>query len=395
MDPVIVSGDRVQGILGHQKENYGLFVSSKGALQPIPFQIDERDKSGEFVLTGGKDAGEDEDRGLFDENDELVFYAKDAGDRIKTESVPKTASASWEITVTDPLSRKQGWAYLLLFPSPPERSSVDYGNYSPEQMEIRMHNFITGYTELLKAAPAKYAFTREIGGDEQDILDRVKIRMHIKTIITLNRNEEDVKVKELGYIDGPVRVITRDKYKINLILGIPASTWETERYYYYCFADFPVVMSLPMRPTKLHVKIYDDFIDSRGWKLFSDTNPAGHTVDGETTGENDGLDLSPWKWSVLSNDRFSFWSLAIYPPGVPDNTLLYYIDDPERVDPNEDVNGELPGLGNNFLHNWDEVESYPQTIILRHFLMEAYRPGDEKAVVNIQDHPLTVDGKAL
>lgn len=79
---IIITGDKCSGMTGQPISNYGLFVLKDGAIVPIPFQIDEVigvDKNREFVYTHGKKKTQDEDKGVFDANDQLVFMARDLG----------------------------------------------------------------------------------------------------------------------------------------------------------------------------------------------------------------------------------------------------------------------------------------------------------------------------
>ena len=62
-------------------EQLSLLRVTNGELEPAPFQIDERDQKDRFALPDGPAASRDEAPGVFDDNDLLVFAARDLGER--------------------------------------------------------------------------------------------------------------------------------------------------------------------------------------------------------------------------------------------------------------------------------------------------------------------------
>lgn len=67
----------------------------------IPFQVEERDGSGNLVLPEGPQAAHDESPGVLDENDLLVLSASDLGER-------STLDGASEIRAWDPLTGRSG-----------------------------------------------------------------------------------------------------------------------------------------------------------------------------------------------------------------------------------------------------------------------------------------------
>jgi hypothetical protein len=396
MDPVIVTGAQCLPLIGQPIGNFGLFAFRNGILDAIPFQIDEVDGSGHFVLTHGQGKAKDSDKGHFDANDQLVFMALDTGDHMMhTHHIPDTVRGCMEIAVTDPLTGEKGWVYLMTFSNPPPRSTVTYVRYDPNNLQVVARNYSIEFNKRFPVAGEKYAFGKAIGGDETAITDRVKVRIHMKLLAAFDKSEEDIAVKEIGSIDGPVRAIVRESDTMSLFLRIPATKTVGDTLFYYSFADFPFIVDQVVRPTAFRVKMYDDFINLAGWTFYSSTNPKGHLIDGVMDDKDKGVDLSPWKWLVISNDRLAFWSTALYPPGCPVHANLYYNDDSTARNLPESVPGEVPGLGWDFSEGWDKVTRFPLELRLVHFFTKAYTPGDENAVVNIHDHPLETEVKQI
>lgn len=390
LDPVVVTG-RDTGLTGRPIAGYGLFAVNDGELAPIPFQIDRRDADGNFLLTAGKEAVLAENPQL-DDNDELVFMAMDTGDQLADEKQLSGKNGDWvELQVTDPVTQEMGWAYLVTGDCPPETSPVDYVSYDADDSAFATRNYSGRYDEDHPVGACRYAFEEGVGGQGEDFIDRIKVRVTMRSMgVTLHRSEEDIKVKELGYIDGPVRVIVYSKNVTPLVLGIPASATRQYTYYYDSFADFAFAASFPLKPGYFRAVIIDDFTDARGWTFYNSNNPGGHVIDGQMDETDRRLDPSPWTWGALTNDEQCFWSVWKAPPGCPVQASLYFNDKEESNDEMEDEEGELPGIGFDFDTGWDQLEEDRVELRLVHFYTRGYRPGMEKVVGNVYGAPLVV-----
>lgn len=386
MDPVIIKGMDCGFILGHPISNYNVYSYKDDKLNIIPFQIDKV-INGNYVLTSGKDKSTNSNNN-FDKDDELVFMVKDTGNKIKNYKF-KDAISCAEIEVTDPETSDKAWVYLVLYKTATQKSTVDYVNYNADKLTITAENYIAAFNKEHPVAASFYAFGKGLGGDGTNFLDRVKTRISMTSMgITLNYTEDNIKVKEYGYIDGPVRVIVHTKNITPLILGIPASSTEQDTIYYYTYADFPFAAKFPIKPSAFHVTIIDDFRNAIGWKFYSSTNLAGHVIDGKMDDSDKSLNLSPWKWSVLTNDKFGFWSRCIMPAESPVKAHLYYNDNATAVDSHENVKGELPGIGYDFKEGWSNLKTKSTKFNLVHFYTKSYSRGMEKEILNVHDNPL-------
>ena len=386
IDPVIVKGKNCEFILGQPINNYNLYSYQDDKLNAIPFQIDKI-INGNYVLTAGKDKSKSSNNN-FDKADELVFMAKDAGNKIKDYKF-KDAILCAEIEVTDPETSDKAWVYLALYKTATQKSTVDYVDYNAGNLKITAANYIAAFSKDHPVGASLYAFGKGLGGDGTNFLDRVKVRISMTSMgVTLNRTEDDIKVKEYGYIDGPVRVIVHTKNTTPLVFGIPASSTEQDIIYYYTYAEFPFAVKFPIKPSRFHAIIIDDMKNSIGWKFYSSTNLAGHVIDGKMDDSDKSLNLSPWKWSVLTNEKFGFWSRCISPPACPVKPYLYYNDNANAVDKLEDIKGELPSIGYDFKEGWLDLKTDFIKFNLVHFFTKPYSRGMEKEILNVHDNPL-------
>jgi hypothetical protein len=142
-DPVVVRTDALAGVSDPTTARYRLYAARKGRLEPIPFQFDARGADGELVLS---DDGADTEF-TFDDDDELVFMAKDTGDRVADTALPAKSDAALEIRVTDRSRTGHTWAYLVHFPAdPPPCSPVRYATFDVARQEARALSYQVRYS---------------------------------------------------------------------------------------------------------------------------------------------------------------------------------------------------------------------------------------------------------
>lgn len=117
-DKVIVQTDVLKALPTRHTSNLRVFSSHHGKLEPIAYRFFSRSKNGITDSTGHGDF-------FLDDDDELVFSAKDTGDRVTGAAFPLDCDAVMELSVSDPVSGETGWAYVLHFPGRPARLPWD------------------------------------------------------------------------------------------------------------------------------------------------------------------------------------------------------------------------------------------------------------------------------
>src|SRR5207248_1109409 len=127
-DWVVLQGKELPRLKGTHKDKVRLYAQKNGTLQPIPYQVDERTPEGNYCFTDGPEEMRvrDTDNGLIDDNDEVVFMARDAGDLADEKGFPAGQKAVHLIQLTDPVDNTTGWVYAFVFDEPPPRSTRKY-----------------------------------------------------------------------------------------------------------------------------------------------------------------------------------------------------------------------------------------------------------------------------
>ncbi len=397
-DPVIVTGDRLKKFLGKHKEKLRLYAQKEGNFIPIPYQIDELTPENEYAFTNGKEAVEDTDKGLIDGNDELVFMVRDTGDRVSEESWPPGNLGGVEIEVNDPLDGKKGWAYLLEFSKPPERSKVDYvsTDLSGGIYRIKARNYYLDNAEYPQNAfrPTVTSITPAAGGDNTDIYDSPRQRVTVSLLsFTVRKNEKDIKTKIVAFIDGPVRVINKNEIRLRLFWKIWLPTPGSVTKLYYSHYDLPTNLHFAIglaKRTPSRLRVSFDLVDTAiGYKFYNSHNPNPVIIDGAMSPEERALDRSYPDWNVITGTHGTQINRFTYPPRLRGKDhRLYYMDDSRLRDPPEMVPGQIGQAGFDVDLTGAKSGFYP--LIYHVYYPEGFQIGDEVKCLNILEHPLAV-----
>jgi hypothetical protein len=184
---------------------------------------------------------------VFDHNDLLVFIARDLGDRdLEVEKALK-ATGGDEIEVTDPVNGAKGWAYLADYAaSPPAPSATQYMHYQAKERRLVSPAYAFSFSDT------KVALVEDLAVQGTPVLDRSRI--YGRTQISLGPIEKQVRFTEedvhghlMGYIAGPVRIVTRSRACIDLGFGICSPEVFCLHFYYRDYAKVPACLLVRFR----------------------------------------------------------------------------------------------------------------------------------------------------
>ncbi len=412
-DPVIMEGKSFPELMGKKIENLRLFTFLEGEFKPIPFQIDEKLPDGSYVLPNlvpgvrkGKDVStKDEDQGLFDKNDDLIFLVKDIGDRAVRSLWREGYDTGMEIVVTDPLTGGKGYAYLLHFALPPPPSEVDYVKIHIGEKRITVE--AARYTIGSPVNATYFDYGSRIGADGKkgpDILDRAN-KIRAKAKIRFLRigfdfaSDEVTKSYPLAWKDGPVRVILRAKQKQDLKIIEVKTSGYAESYFYFNYLIRPTILDLPISLGKF-LSSFDlygaiDFTDAiYGAKIYDAVNTQGTVLDGKMSEAE----------KALITDVDHGWIMGIHPIMGTMFTRLFFppewlkhvkrgsfiVDDETINEEPEDNPGQIK-TGYHF-GNFVKCLVKGRHVYDEHFYFpEKFKWGDQDKILNISDNPVETE----
>ena len=269
--PVVIPGFKVrQGIL-YPVSMYRLYkTEADGTPVPIPFQIDEINKDGDYVMGVGSPELR-QSNGIFDLVDELVFMGDDAGPavrpkwkgmtpshviEIKLSELEKRTSDSSKDLTTSKKERRTGAVYLaIFFKNPPPLSKKRYVSYDKDnatvvtsryRYQFNQQNYLvvrgiemipngtstldtSGTSDQKKEPTSDQKIKSKLIADQNFIplvdSSTFYLKADLKYFITLEVNHSALNTALEGYKVGPVRVIVRVSFiysflKLNFELGM-------------------------------------------------------------------------------------------------------------------------------------------------------------------------------
>ena len=260
-DPVVVSTAELASVADHSTASFRLYRVDKGQLFPIPLQFDARDDHGDVVVDGT-------DEFLFDDTDELVFMAKDTGDRALADHWPGGCDSVLEIAVVDPLHGEQGWAYLVHFPgAPPPPAAEHYVSFDRAANQARSSFYEVDYARARNFYTGMRV-THAAGGNDTNLIRQTRMRGSPTLSLlfkdfTFEFTEQSSIVAIDGVRVGPVRAVRRVRLSIDLgplFPDLPNGTVYT--YHYFSSYVTPARIGFPWIVLKtLHAFQFEDVID--------------------------------------------------------------------------------------------------------------------------------------
>lgn len=238
--PVVITGAKIKTVTHYPISMYRLFRSDpSGKAIPIPFQIDEINEWGDYVLSEGGDVTAKTGNGIFDLQDELCFMGDDVGPPkppTNWDGIGKPA-LMFEIHLgfrgKNTAGDNEGAVYLgIYFQAAPKPSDRNYVSFSRESAEILTSRYRYGFdqknwlvarrVEMLKRGTERSASPEFI-----PLLDSTTFYMKadLKYFLTVEAGHRSIDSMLEAYKTGPVRTIIRISFhytflKLNFELGM-------------------------------------------------------------------------------------------------------------------------------------------------------------------------------
>jgi hypothetical protein len=385
-DPVVLTASRLGALPDRQTRDLRLIRVEHGQPVPIPFQFDQCDRRAEVVVDGPAEF-------TLGNDDELVFMAKDAGDRADRDIWPPACDAVVEIALADPLRDERGWTYLLHCPgAPPLPALTPSVTYDRAHDEARSPFYQVDY-----ARTHNYFIGMRIGDGSgalsPNLLRQTRMRgsptfSMFFASVTLSFTERNSIVVVDGVKNGPVRAVRRARLSVDLgplFPDLPNGTACT--YHYPRSIVTPTRFGVPA----LALRLLRDFrfesvvdFDPRAMPMryWDAANPAGVALDGPPDAALvTAVDHSWWVHSsaagavlhaLLIPNRWREWGIvrgSVVHDGAAGYSLLHMIR----------------------LREGGDYDLLQAAIVLP----DAYRPGDEAQPMAVLETPLQAEVRRL
>lgn len=278
--PIIIPAQKIRAVQYHPVGMYRVFKSSvNGVAIPIPFQIDEKDRYGDYILAKGPLPNHKLSNGIFDFRDELSIMGNDVGPvKTPTKWDFKKPSVLYELKFINQQTKKEGAVYVgAYFSDPPPLSKLSYISFNLKKAEILTSRYRYAFN------PDNYLIINDVfinRGNKKPfhLIDAstLFLRADLKYFLTLTINQENIESELEAYKDGPIRCIARVNFnykilKLNFDLGM-----YTEVSFFSNSVILPALIDNPLDGQKIlneGSQFYYgfSFIDNP-WTLKIDTN---------------------------------------------------------------------------------------------------------------------------
>lgn len=237
--PVVVQGSKVKPVTHYPVNMYRLFkADDQGNAVAIPFQIDEINEWGDYVLPSGGTVTANTGNGIFDLQDELAFMGDDVGPvKAPTKWPTGKPALTFEVKLTfkgkNEAGDQEGAVYLgVYFQNPPPVSDRQYVFFNRETAEVVTSRYRYGFDQKNWLVARRVEMLQK--GTERDktpgfipLLDSTTFYMKadLKYFLTVEANHRSINSSLEAYKIGPVRSIVRISFhytflKLNFELGM-------------------------------------------------------------------------------------------------------------------------------------------------------------------------------
>lgn len=232
--PIVIQGFKIRGATNYPLLMYRLYATDdSGRATQIPFQIDEINEWGDYVLPDGGPITAKTGNGIFDLQDELAFMGDDVGPVKKPTSWdgPKPTIV-YEIRLaydprrgTNAVGPNAGAVYLgVFFQSPPPLSERRYVQFDRSQAEVTTSRYRYGFDTKNWLVARRVEMIRK-GSERSEspsfvpLLDSTTffMRADLKYFITVEANHRSINSELEAYKQGPVRTIVRISFHYNFL----------------------------------------------------------------------------------------------------------------------------------------------------------------------------------
>ena len=399
-DPVIVRTGLLAGLPDRETSRCRLYALRHGSLEPVPFQFDPRGADGELILS--EDGAETEF--TFGDDDELVFMAKDTGDRAPNDLLPATADAALEFAVVNRARAGTAWAYLVHFPeNPPPRSPVRYAIFDTARQEARALTYEVSYSQDRSNFLRRVRILPGAGGAGETLIERFTMRISptfsfLGMTLHPTLTEESFSVAPDGLKNGPVRAIRRVRQSLDLGRMFPdIPNGRVSTYYYATSFQTPSRFSVPWLALKTLRDFRFESVDelgthSEGMRYWDAANTGGVPFDGS---ERPAATDADHDWWVVSGARGMCLQALVIPEEWRAWGIKRGIVFMDRADAAAG-SGTEPGAGYSLLRmtRLRRAGGYDLGSVFV-VLSRPYRPGDESEVLAGFRDPLETEVRML
>ncbi|MDR2591971.1 MAG: hypothetical protein LBC59_04095 [Chitinispirillales bacterium] len=255
-DPIVIAGKNIPRLLG---KPIASIVVLNGSGTAIPFQIDEVTKDGEYVLDKGESPNVKEGNGVLNEQDEIAFLWNDAdavdaeagvNKGIGTNINNNDIDSNIKTTITLTRGKEKRTVTVVFDPtSSLPRSPRSYIGYNHNTGRVATEYYYADFAKdrfhFVRAGVMDFTSNKYV-----DLTNELRVEILLKTLfglIPIRYGEGDLVCFVRRYKVGPIRLIRRGDFHLNLGFGVKGSRAAVNQICYPKVVKVPVYVHLPIR----------------------------------------------------------------------------------------------------------------------------------------------------
>lgn len=374
--PIAISGNDLPSFLNMPVSRISAFSYRNNVLAAIPFQIDKRDSKGRYDLSSKANT----QNMLLDANDECVFMAADAGDRIERLESYFAQQPVFEIGIVDPKTGERKWVYLAEPKSGQSHSITEqhYVFYDADKDSVETSIYKIGFSRAYPFLIDSLQWHADTSDKwTRNVADTMKIRHSGKLLgQPFVRTQADYQSRLIGVKKGPVRIIRRTVNTVRILAFLQSPSVAID---YIAFAngfqmDTTVDFPFPLGWFFSNIKTYTtmDWSDDPSLpvtQIFQTGTSKGLVIDGKMTKEKELFNQAGGQQYALQNAYGLILTQLVVDKDLPVIANNFLLDDRSQTDPPENLPGQFGNIG--FLStNWEKVDTAPHHLLFNVLLLQ-------------------------
>lgn len=374
--PIVILGKDLPAFINAPVSRISALSFRNNTLKSIPFQIDKRDAKGRYDLSNNASTQNQ----LLDKNDECVFMADDAGDRIERLPAHFSQQPVTEIGMVDPQTGIHKWVYLIKAKHDQTTTFVDqhHVSYDADKDSIKTPTYKIGFSKTHPFLMDSLQWHTDTPDKwTGNVADTMKIK-HTGKLLgrPFVRTQADYRSRLIAVKEGPVRIIRRTLNTVHILGFLQSPSISID---YIAFAngfqmDNTIDLPFPLGWFFTNVKTYTtiDWNDNPSLpvtQIFQTSLSKGLTIDGKMTKEKELFNQTSGQQFGIQNGYgliLAQLDMEKSLPLIASNTLL---DDHTQAEPPEKIPGQFGNIG--FLtSNWEKVDTDPHHLLFNVLLLQ-------------------------
>ncbi len=217
--PIVIPAKQIHAVQFHPLAKYRVFrTDPDGSAVIIPFQIDQKDKYGDYILDQGKHPTAKFSNGIFSNQDELCVMGNDVGMRQPpTKWSMKKPNILYEVGFKR--GGKEGAIYVgVYFTDPPPLAKESYVSFDLENAQVTTSRYRYLFNNQNYLVVRGVNIEQPGKKEDQIILSSsVFLKIDMKYFLTFNVGDSDIESDLDAYKVGPVRAITRVNFDYKIL----------------------------------------------------------------------------------------------------------------------------------------------------------------------------------